>query len=125
LCRDRGRRPLPVAGRLQGRRSGNITTVSCGSFHSVITWIMHTINARALALAVVVVLSFGLTSVGQDVSVSREIPLSVIVVSSEPEAQELVERLMNGEDFAALARKVSTDPTANQGGYMGKLNPAK
>jgi hypothetical protein len=96
---------------------------------------MRTINARALALrerraclavAVVVVLSFGLiSSVGQDAFVSREIPLSVIVVSSEPEARKLVERLRSGEDFAALAREMSTDPTANQGGYMGKLDPAK
>src|SRR5258707_187181 len=65
------------------------------------------------------------SSVGQDASVSREIPLSVIVVSSEAEARKVVERLKNGEDFAALAREISTDPTANQDGYMGKLDPAK
>ena len=46
-------------------------------------------------------------------------------MSSEPQAQKVVERLNNGEDFAALAREMSTDPTANQGGYMGKLDPAK
>ena len=85
-------------------------------------------RSACVTVAVIVVLSLGLlshSSVGQDVAVSREIPLSVIVVSSEPAARKLVERLRSGEDFAALAREMSTDPTANQGGYMGKLDPAK
>ena len=62
--------------------------------------------------------------VRRNASVSRD-SLSVIVVSSGAGGAKVVERLKNGEDFAALAREISTDPTANQGGYMGKLDPAK
>jgi tetratricopeptide (TPR) repeat protein len=52
---------------------------------------------------------------------SDEVPLQVIVVRSAEEAQQVLERLKNGEDFAALAKEKSTDPTANAGGYMGKF----
>ncbi len=47
--------------------------------------------------------------------------LQVIVVPSAPEAQEILDRLNNGEDFAALAKEKSVDPTASGGGYMGEL----
>jgi tetratricopeptide (TPR) repeat protein len=54
---------------------------------------------------------------------SDEVPLQVIVVRSEEEARRVLERLKNGDDFAALAKEKSTDPTANDGGYMGKFAP--
>jgi hypothetical protein len=80
-----------------------------------------------LAAAVVAVLCFVLASrslVGQAPSASREIHLSVIVVASEPTARDIVERLKNGEDFAALAKMLSTDSTAPYGGYAGSVDPA-
>ncbi len=55
---------------------------------------------------------------------SRELPVSIIVVASESEAAQLILQLRNGQDFAAVARSKSTDPTANDGGYMGMLDPA-
>jgi tetratricopeptide (TPR) repeat protein len=73
-----------------------------------------------LAIAVACLLS---PSAAQQNS-SNEIPLSIIVVSSEPEAQRILELLKNGEDFAAIAKNKSTDPSANSGGYLGKLDPA-
>ncbi len=54
----------------------------------------------------------------------REVPLSIIVPPSEAESQHLLERLKQGEDFAALAKDKSTDPSAHDGGYLGKLDPA-
>ena len=54
-----------------------------------------------------------------------EIPVSIIVVASETEATQLIAQLKSGSDFAALARSKSTDPTANDAGYMGTLDPAK
>ena len=52
---------------------------------------------------------------------SDEVTLRVIVVDSAEEAQNLVTRLMGGEDFIALAHAESIDPTANTGGLLGKL----
>ncbi|MGA8231418.1 MAG: FG-GAP-like repeat-containing protein [Candidatus Acidiferrales bacterium] len=52
---------------------------------------------------------------------SDQIPLQVIVVRSNEEAQQILARLKNGEDFAALAKEKSIDPTASAGGYMGKF----
>ena len=55
---------------------------------------------------------------------SKALPLSIIVVSSEPEAQKLLGLLHNGGDFAKLAKDVSIDPTVVDGGYLGEMNPA-
>jgi hypothetical protein len=54
---------------------------------------------------------------------STSLPLQVIVVRSPEEASQILARLKNGEDFAAVAREKSIDPTANAGGSMGKLAP--
>jgi len=58
-------------------------------------------------------------------STPDEVPLQVIVVRSNEEAQQILERLENGEDFATLAKEKSIDPTASAGGYMGKFAPGE
>jgi len=55
---------------------------------------------------------------------SKELPLRIIVVSNASEAQQILQRLNQGEDFAVLAKEKSTDSTSDAGGYMGKLDPA-
>jgi hypothetical protein len=60
-------------------------------------------------------------AVPTQVTPTDEVTLRVIVVDSEEEAQSLVNRLMDGEDFIALAHAESIDPTANAGGLLGKL----
>ena len=50
--------------------------------------------------------------------------LRIIVASSAEQAQEILERLRKGEDFATLAKQKSVDATADNGGYMGKVDPA-
>ncbi|HLQ52244.1 MAG TPA: peptidylprolyl isomerase, partial [Terriglobales bacterium] len=57
-------------------------------------------------------------------STSSAISLQIIVVGSPAEAQQILERLKRGGDFAALAKEKSIDPTADDGGNMGKLDPS-
>ncbi|MBF8437884.1 peptidyl-prolyl cis-trans isomerase [Halanaerobiaceae bacterium Z-7014] len=45
-----------------------------------------------------------------------------ILLDTEEEAGEVLERLNAGEDFAELAREVSTCPSADQGGELGVVN---
>ena len=53
-----------------------------------------------------------------------KVDLRIIVVDSSAKAERIVQRLKNAEDFATLAREVSVDPTASDGGYMGQLDPS-
>ena len=48
--------------------------------------------------------------------------LRLIVVDSPSDAQEIHARLEKGEDFAALARLKSIDPTGPTGGYLGSTD---
>ena len=50
--------------------------------------------------------------------------LRIIVVDSPAKADHLLQRLQAGEDFATLARELSIDPTASDGGYMGRVAPS-
>jgi tetratricopeptide (TPR) repeat protein len=55
---------------------------------------------------------------------ARTPAIRIIVVNSEAEAQRILERLNAGGDFAALAKEKSTDATADDGGYMGPVDPS-
>lgn len=55
---------------------------------------------------------------------AAKIPLRIIVVESQNVAQQILERLKKGEDFAAIAVEKSIDPTADQGGFLGTIDPA-
>src|SRR6266478_1562469 len=48
----------------------------------------------------------------------------IIVVSSRNEAEQVLERLRAGDDFATVARQESTDPSAENGGSLGAVDPA-
>lgn len=60
-------------------------------------------------------------------AITADLPTSVpqararhILVETEEEAQQVRERILNGEDFAAVAKEVSKDPgSAEQGGDLG------
>ena len=45
-----------------------------------------------------------------------EVALRILVVGSKEEAQQIVERLRQGENFVALANQISLDPSADRGG---------
>src|ERR1700689_224652 len=57
-------------------------------------------------------------------SAPNSIELRIIVVESSAQADRVVQRLKSGEDFAALARELSIDPTASDGGSMGRGDPS-
>ncbi len=44
---------------------------------------------------------------------------------SMSDAEAVLKKLNAGTDFAVLAKETSTDPTAADGGYMGKLQPSQ
>jgi len=49
------------------------------------------------------------------------IAVRILVVDSADEAASILRQLTNGADFAALARDKSTDATAVDGGFLGRL----
>ncbi len=51
----------------------------------------------------------------------KEYRASHIMVKTAGEAQDLIDRLKRGDDFAQLAREKSLDPTAQNGGELGWL----
>jgi parvulin-like peptidyl-prolyl isomerase len=50
--------------------------------------------------------------------------LRIVFVSSQDEAQRVVERVRAGENVAVLAKTLSIDPTANDGGLIGPIDPS-
>ncbi|HTF24103.1 MAG TPA: peptidylprolyl isomerase, partial [Candidatus Limnocylindria bacterium] len=50
--------------------------------------------------------------------------LQVIVVDSSGKAQQILDRLNKGEDFAGIAKSESIDPSGPQGGYIGLVEPS-
>jgi tetratricopeptide (TPR) repeat protein len=57
-------------------------------------------------------------------AVGAAVPVRLIVLDSAGEAERILKQLQNGADFAVLAREKSTDATAVDGGYLGKIDPA-
>jgi tetratricopeptide (TPR) repeat protein len=59
---------------------------------------------------------------GQETS-QNAVPLRVIIVPTQAEAEQVLEELKIGADFSVMARLRSKDPTAADGGYMGEIRP--
>jgi tetratricopeptide (TPR) repeat protein len=55
---------------------------------------------------------------------SQTVGLRIIVVDTETEARQILDRLKKGEDFATIAKKESIDPNAGNGGYIGQVDPS-
>lgn len=51
----------------------------------------------------------------------RRVFLRMIVVPSESQAMQAVQRLQAGEPFALVARQASADPSSERGGYLGEM----
>ena len=65
---------------------------------------------------------FSQPSLSTQSGLSGAITLRVIVVSSAAEAQQILDRLNHGEDFAVLAKSNSIDPNADDYGYLGRVD---
>ncbi len=55
---------------------------------------------------------------------SATVAVRLVVVDSSAEAERILKQLQAGADFAVLAREKSTDATAVDGGFLGKVDPA-
>jgi ASPIC/UnbV protein/VCBS repeat protein/PPIC-type peptidyl-prolyl cis-trans isomerase-like protein len=76
-----------------------------------------------LACLAAVVIALGLRASLQTAQSSPppdEVSLRMLVVSTREEADAILERLRRGENFARLAERVSIDPSARQGGLLGR-----
>ena len=60
---------------------------------------------------------------GAQPDLPNKVPISIIVLETKAEAQRILDTLRGGADFAALARNNSIDPSANNGGYIGNIDP--
>ncbi len=59
----------------------------------------------------------------QTVSAPHTMDLGIIVTPTMADAKAVLKQLNAGADFSVLAKEKSIDPTASDGGYMGKLDP--
>ena len=80
-------------------------------------------------MVVVLMAAFRLPLFSQSPESAKSTPpeavfIELIVVSSSKEAEQILERLKNGEEFGELAMEKSIDPTAKAYGFLGKLDPA-
>ena len=80
------------------------------------------VTALALLLSVAFFLATPLRSKAQAPSTNAP-EIGIIVVDSEAEAKQILDRLRAGEDFATLAREKSIDPSAADGGSLGRVDP--
>lgn len=81
------------------------------------------VGMRVLLLGLFFFLAAFLQSVAQ-VASSSATEIRIIVVDSQTEAEHILDRLRAGEDFATLAREKSIDPSAANGGWLGRIDPA-
>src|SRR3954451_214101 len=72
--------------------------------------------------ALLVSLLAGAGLIAQNGPERQSVSLRLIVVATREEAAGVLERLGRGENFATLARSVSIDPSAADGGLVGKLD---
>ena len=78
---------------------------------------MSSVPRLTILLLIALFVAAALPRAGQ----SDEVALRIIVVGSKEEAQQIVERLRQGENFVALATQVSLDPSADRGGLLGRV----
>jgi tetratricopeptide (TPR) repeat protein len=78
--------------------------------------------ASFLSLLLLTVIS-ALPSVAQEGGVSAQLDLGIIVMPTQAGAEAVLKQLNAGADFSVLAKEKSTDATAVDGGYLGKMDP--
>src|ERR1035441_3995843 len=61
--------------------------------------------------------------VAQEGGVPPQLDLGIIVMPTEAGADAVLKQLNAGADFSVLAKEKSTDATAVDGGYLGKMDP--
>ena len=64
-----------------------------------------------------------LPAVAQEGGVPPQLDLGIIVLPTQAGAEAVLKQLNTGADFSVLAKEKSTDATAVDGGYLGKIDP--
>ena len=84
-------------------------------------------HSALLTLALMAAAGAFLVSEGhaQETAPSQELHLGILITHTSEEAQAVLKALNAGMDFGVLAKEHSIDPSANNGGYLGQLNPAE
>ncbi|HTU34541.1 MAG TPA: FG-GAP-like repeat-containing protein [Candidatus Acidoferrum sp.] len=78
----------------------------------------------ALLCTTALLLGIGFSALRAQQTAPGTVSLQVIVVDSQEKAQTVLQRLKAGQDFAVVAKEMSIDPNAGNGGYVGDANPA-
>jgi tetratricopeptide (TPR) repeat protein len=78
---------------------------------------------RFLIFLLCALLAANVVAAGQT-SASDLPEIRIIVVGSEGEGRQILDRLRAGGDMAALAREKSSDPSAAEGGSLGHMDPS-
>lgn len=76
----------------------------------------------AWALFIALLAGAGLIAQSAQNTQPQALTLRMIVVSTNEEATALLDRLKRGETFAVVARAVSIDPSASDGGLLGRVD---
>jgi tetratricopeptide (TPR) repeat protein len=82
------------------------------------------LRTLSVALAGACILFATLPWVSAQQTSAAKVNLQSIVVETAAKAQKVLDRLKKGEDFAALAKEFSIDPSASDGGRLGEVDPA-
>lgn len=65
------------------------------------------------------------SAIAQDSTSSRQEDMGIIVTPTQQKAEEVLTRLQAGWNFGVVAKEESIDPSAANGGYLGRLSPAE
>jgi len=79
----------------------------------------------ALALIVSVAVGVLPAVIAQDDSGLHSLELGIIVTPTAQQAEKVIEEFKAGTDFGVLAKENSIDATADDGGYLGRMNPVQ
>ncbi|MGB6974973.1 MAG: FG-GAP-like repeat-containing protein [Terracidiphilus sp.] len=81
-------------------------------------------SATALLVSLLVIPGSVISAWAQEAAPSHEEELGIIVTPTQEKAAEALKRLRSGWNFEVVAKEESTDPSAANGGYLGRLSPA-
>ncbi len=85
-------------------------------------------NRFGVLFALILSIAIGLwlpALVAQQENDSSSLELGIIVAPTAEQAQAIIKEFNAGTDFGVLAKEKSIDPTADDGGYLGRMNPVE
>ncbi len=87
---------------------------------------MAWMRRRMFGLLIVFALSLSpFSTVAQQAERPSQVEVGILVLPTEAAAAAALRELRAGSDFAVLAKERSVDPTSNEGGSMGLLDPGQ